>query len=190
MRILVLLITFIPAAVFAGGTNCTSDGDSDHYKNQLKKFNAQLLCGLSPEYVAGFRIVFAPSFGQAKITTVYQRHDGTLDVNGKYPLSLSQYMDMVSQFKDLNLFELESYDRLIDLYCAKPPKLSTKIDSSEPNKCPLGFDGETVYIEAAYGGQKRTVQRWNGLSVAPDVERDFSKTANFLLNILDSEIKE
>ncbi|WP_288129990.1 hypothetical protein [Microbulbifer sp.] len=185
MRTLILLFSIFHVSSVAAGIDCRIGDEPDRYRIQISEFGESLLCGFSPEYVAAFRVVVIPSFGDPKIATVYHRHDGTVDLDGNYPINTGDYVQLLSEFKELQIFDLDSYENLIKKNCnfLNGPVAGNDPPNSEPSRCPIGFDGTYVFLEAAYGGKKRAVLRWNGLSEQPYVEKQFSRTANHLLSI-------
>ncbi|BBM00071.1 hypothetical protein GL2_01450 [Microbulbifer sp. GL-2] len=185
MRTLILLISIFYASSLTAGVNCESSDEPDHYRERISQLGESPLCGLSPEYSAAFRLVVIPSCDEPKVVTIYHRHDRTLDLNGEYSISTDDFVRVVSEFKALKLFELDSYESLVEKYCdfRKDPFAHYDSHHSELSRCPIGFDGADVFLEAAYGGKKRIVLRWNGLRNEAYVEQQFSRVANLLLSI-------
>ena len=179
MRTLILIISLFHASSFAAGVNCRSDDEPESYREKVSKLGESPLCGLSPDYSTAFRVVVIPSFDEATVATVYHRHDGSVDLNGAYLVSTDDFVRVVSEFKTLNIFDLDSHKSLVEKYC----DFGEDPFHSELSRCPLGFDGAEVYLEAAYGGKKRVVLRWNGLSEAPATEKEFSRVATSLLSL-------
>jgi hypothetical protein len=186
MRLLVFIILFcIQTPAYPLGVMCESDGDSDFYRAILEEIEQTPLCSLSPDYVAGFRIVNAHSHGTIQSITVFQRRNGTIDYDGLFPLEDKDYAEIIQEFTSLDIFQLKSYQEILHELCFAPLKiLLDKNDQRlvDLTSCPLESDGYTVFIEASYGGKKRTVSRKKAFG-AEYVEASFVSTALKLLGI-------
>jgi hypothetical protein len=112
MRLLVFIILFcIQTPAYPLGVMCESDGDSDFYRAILEEIEQTPLCSLSPDYVAGFRIVNAHSHGTIQSITVFQRRNGTIDYDDYFLWKIKITPKLFKSLRPLIFFNLKATKR-------------------------------------------------------------------------------